>query len=366
MQNILINDLSARIQSKRSDIDRALAQVLDSGWLVLGSQVKQFEAEFAEYLGVEHCVTLANGTDAIELGLRALGVRIGDSVATVANAGAYTTTALLAIGARPFFMDVDAGHFNTTLQEVQRAIEAGVKTIVVTHLYGKPVPQIREIAQLCASKQVLLLEDCAQAHGASHDGQRVGSFGNAASFSFYPTKNLGALGDGGAIVTSNPAVADAVRRLRQYGWSNKYHVDTGSARNSRLDELQAAVLRVFLPDLDRSNEQRRRIAQRYQAEMQVKGILLPQLNVGDVAHLYVIRCEQRQKLQAHLKSKGIVSDVHYPIPDHRQAVFGGIYESQKLPVTERLCQEVLTLPCYPEMSDAQVEQVISAVNAWQA
>lgn len=365
MQHILINDLTARIQAKRTHIDAALAQVLDSGWLVLGSQVKQFEVEFAQYLGVAHCVTLANGTDAIELGLRALGIQAGDAVATVANAGTYTTTALLAIGARPLFMDVDADHFNVTLQEVRAAIDAGAKAVVVTHLYGKPVAQLQEIARLCASKGVALFEDCAQAHGALHQGRRVGSFGDAASFSFYPTKNLGALGDGGAVVSSRPDVAAAVQRLRQYGWSTKYHVETGGARNSRLDELQAAVLRVFLTDLDQSNAQRRQIAKRYRAEIAAKRLSHPQLGEGDVAHLYVVRCEQRRALQAHLKERGIVSDIHYPIADHQQAVFGNAYEGIELAVTQRLCQEVLTLPCYPEMSEAQVQRVIDAVNDWQ-
>jgi aminotransferase EvaB len=363
---MLINDLSSRIRANEQAIHAAINNVLAGGWLVLGPNVKKFEASFAEYIGVDYCVALANGTDAIELALRALDVEPGDRVATVANAGMYTTTALLAIGAEPFFLDVELGTRNTTLDEVDRAIGAGVKAVVVTHLYGLATPEIRRIAQYCEQKGVRLLEDCAQAHGAMVEGQCVGSFGDAASFSFYPTKNLGALGDGGAVVTNRADIAERVARLRQYGWTDKYRVEFIGARNSRLDELQAAILTVCLPNLDAQNSCRRSIAKSYSRRIDHPDVIAPE-SIGEqyVGHLYVIRSARRDSLRAHLRSLDIASDVHYPIPDHRQPVFGQRFSHVRLPNTERLAAEILTLPCYPEMAEAQVEEVIAGVNSWR-
>ncbi|MBT9173982.1 MAG: dTDP-3-amino-3,6-dideoxy-alpha-D-galactopyranose transaminase [Syntrophomonadaceae bacterium] len=363
---MLINDLSARIRAHEGAIVAATNRVISSGWLVLGPEVKRFESAFAEYLGAAHCISLANGTDAIELALRAMGVEAGDRVATVANAGMYTTTATLAIGAAPFFIDVDLVTRNTTLFEVDRAITAGVKAVVVTHLYGLATPQIREISQHCAKHGVRLLEDCAQAHGTMIDGQRVGTFGDASSFSFYPTKNLGALGDGGAVVTSNADIADRVSRLRQYGWTDKYRVEFAGARNSRLDEIQAAILLTFLPHLDSANTRRREIAARYSTMIKHTDVLLPEpMGPEYVGHLYVLRSPHRDSLRAHLRTLDIASEVHYPIPDYRQPVFGEQYSHVRLANTEQLVGETLTLPCFPEMTDAQVDEVIAGVNSWR-
>ncbi|HAV35374.1 MAG TPA: erythromycin biosynthesis sensory transduction protein eryC1 [Massilia sp.] len=360
-----INDLSARIAQCQEQIKAAVNRVVDSGWLVLGPEVKQFETAFAAYLGASDCITVANGTDAIELGLKALGVAPGDQVATVANASMYTTTALLAIGAEPFFMDVDLDSRCATLAEVTRALDAGVKAVVVTHLYGLAAPEIVQIAALCAQRGVPLFEDCAQAHGASVDGKRTGTFGAAASFSFYPTKNLGALGDGGAVVTSDASIAERMRALRQYGWSEKYKVQVAGARNSRLDEMQAAILGAFLPGLDAANARRRAIAERYSAELNHPEVQVPNASgAAYVGHLYVVRSPRRDALRAHLREAGIASDVHYPIPDHRQPLFGDRYADLRLENTERLAADILTLPCYPEMSDENVGRVIAAVNAW--
>jgi dTDP-4-amino-4,6-dideoxygalactose transaminase len=363
---MLINDLSLRIRANEQAIHSAINNVIASGWLVLGPSVKKFEASFAEFLGANHCVTLANGTDAIELGLRALGVKSGDSVATVANAGMYTTTALLAIGAEPFFLDVDLETRNTTLDEIVRAVNSGVNAVVVTHLYGLATPEISRIAQYCEKNGVKLLEDCAQSHGAKVDGQCVGTFGDAASFSFYPTKNLGALGDGGAVVTNQAGIAERVACLRQYGWTDKYRVEFTGARNSRLDELQAAILTSFLPELDSHNSRRRSIAERYSRRIRHPHVILPK-SIGQeyVGHLYVIRSPMRDSLRAHLKSLDIASDVHYPIPDHQQPVFGQRFSHLRLPNTEQLATEILTLPCYPEMTEAQAEEVIVGVNSWR-
>lgn len=362
----MINNLASRINANRPKIDEAINQVLSSGWLVLGPSVRQFEESFADYLGAGYCISLANGTDAIELALKALGVDRGDKVATAANAGMYTSTALLAIGAEPLYLDVHVDSGNVTLREVRQAIDAGVKAIVVTHLYGLAIPEIQEMAALCKSRNVRLLEDCAQAHGAKVAGQRAGTFGDAASFSFYPTKNLGALGDGGAVVTNNPEIAEEVLRLRQYGWTSKYKVEIGGARNSRLDEIQAAILSVFLPSLDVANARRRDIATRYSQAICHPEVQVPAVYGNDyVAHLYVIRTARRDALRAHLQACDIGNDIHYPIPDYRQPVFGARFATIHLPNTERLADEILTLPCYPEMTDEQVEQVIDAVNRWK-
>jgi dTDP-3-amino-2,3,6-trideoxy-4-keto-D-glucose/dTDP-3-amino-3,4,6-trideoxy-alpha-D-glucose/dTDP-2,6-dideoxy-D-kanosamine transaminase len=363
---MLINDLSLRIGANEQAIHAAINNVLASGWLVLGPNVKKFETSFAEYLGADYCVSVANGTDAIELALLALNVNSGDHVATVANAGMYTTTALLAIGAEPFFLDVDLVTRNTTLNEVVRAVNSGVKAVVVTHLYGLATPEIRRIGQYCDQKGVKLLEDCAQAHGAKVEGQCVGTFGDASSFSFYPTKNLGALGDGGAVVTNRADIAERVARLRQYGWTDKYRVEFIGARNSRLDELQAAILTFFLPELDTHNSRRRSIAKRYSMRINHPDVVLPELMSQEyVGHLYVIRSSMRDSLRSHLKSLDITSDVHYPIPDHRQPVFGQRFSHVRLPNTEQLTTEILTLPCYPELTETQVEEVIAGVNSWR-
>ena len=363
---ILINNLTKHVELHRQKIDRAISKVLDRGWLVLGPEVKEFEEKFAQFIGVNQSVSLANGTDAIELSLRAVGVKSGDLVATVANAGMYTSTALMAIGAKPFFLDVDLGTRVTTLAECKRAINANVKAIVVTHLYGKALPEIEEIASLCKERSIPLIEDCAQCHGAKIHGKMTGSFGDIASFSFYPTKNLGALGDGGAIATNNKNLADTVARLRQYGWTSKYEVALTGASNSRLDEIQAAILLEFLPLLDSWNERRREIATLYSQLIKNSAVELPKFSGEEyVAHLYVIQIQKPDNLREHLKSKGIASEVHYPIPDYRQPAFGDTYKSIVLTNTELLSNSILTLPCYPEMADEEVKIVSEAVNSWQ-
>lgn len=362
---LLINDLNAHSKTLRGNIDAALNRVLARGWFVLGPEVTAFEEEFAQYIGVSKSVSLANGTDALELALRAVGVKQGDLVATVANAGMYTTTALIAIGATPFFMDVDQSSRTASLVECQRALDAGVKAVVVTHLYGCAAPDIKPIAELCTRQGIPLIEDCAQAHGAKVDGKIVGSFGDVACFSFYPTKNLGALGDGGAVATNNLQVAETVARMRQYGWSSKYEVILENSRNSRLDEMQAAILREFLPLLDGWNNRRREIATLYAELIKNPAVQLPAFNGDDyVGHLYVIETANPEGLRAHLKLNQIASEVHYPIPDYKQPVFGDRFANITLPITEKLAGTILTLPCYPELIDADVRNVAEAVNAW--
>jgi dTDP-4-amino-4,6-dideoxygalactose transaminase len=360
-----INDLQARVEENYNLISASVQRVITSGYFILGPEVKNFENMFSKYLGAEHCVGLANGTDAIEVGLRALGIKRGDVVATVANAGMYTTTAVLAIGAVPYFMDVDLDTMLVTFEQVERAIKAKVNAIVVTHLYGLAIPDIESIAALAKVNNIPLLEDCAQAHGALHKGKRVGTFGDVGSFSFYPTKNLGALGDGGAICANAADVAELAKKLRQYGWKEKYSVQLLGARNSRLDEMQAAVLSAFLPLLDDSNRRRREIAKTYSLGIDNPNIICNKHYGEDyVAHLFVIRSKERDSLKEHLLDSEVMSDVHYPIPDHKQSAILEMIPSHALGNTELLSKEVLTLPCYPEMTRADVNFVIDVVNAW--
>jgi dTDP-3-amino-2,3,6-trideoxy-4-keto-D-glucose/dTDP-3-amino-3,4,6-trideoxy-alpha-D-glucose/dTDP-2,6-dideoxy-D-kanosamine transaminase len=364
---IKISDISARVEAHQEKINSAIMRVVQSGWFVLGPEVQRFERDFAAFHGVEHCISVANGTDALELALRAVGIGPGKTVATVANAGMYTTTAAQLLGAAPFFMDIASGERWAGAAQVHQAIAAGVDAVVITHLYGEAAGDIEEITALCKRANVPVVEDCAQAHGATIHGKRVGSFGDIATFSFYPTKNLGALGDGGAVLTGSDRLAKAVRALRQYGWSSKYRVEVAHSRNSRLDEMQAAVLSEFLPLLDEANAKRRFIARRYMAQMTSGKIVPPKaMDERHVAHLFVVECDDRESLRAHMTAHGIGCDVHYPIPDHRQPVLSERYAHISLPNTERLASKILTLPCYPEMTGAQVDAVISAFSSWQS
>lgn len=305
---------------------------------------------------------VANGTDAIELGLRALGIHAGDEVVIAANAGMYAATALHAIGASARYADVDATHLVLDPDAVASAITPRTQAIVVTHLYGRMADMTRFRA-LADRKKLMLFEDCAQAHGARHANRRAGAWGDAASFSFYPTKNLGALGDGGLVTTREANVAARLKRLRQYGWEKKYVVVDGPSRNSRLDEMQAAVLSAKLPLLDGWNSRRREIAKRYAATSHAH-LQHPDVEGDDyVAHLYVVRSHARDSLRKHLQNSGIGSEIHYPLLDTQQPI------SQSagpvcLPVSERAAQEILSLPCYPELSDAEISHVCNTLASW--
>ncbi|WP_293187315.1 DegT/DnrJ/EryC1/StrS family aminotransferase [Ottowia sp.] len=346
------------------DLGVCLQGVVDSGWYVLGPNVREFEQAFARYVGVGHAVGVANGTDALALALRALGIGPGQRVATVANAGCYASTAIAQVGAVPCFVDVDEGSLTLSPDRLRATLRDGpVGAVILTHLYGR-MGEASAIAALCRQAGVPLIEDCAQAHGAVRAGRQAGAWGAVACFSFYPTKNLGALGDGGAVLTDDTALAERLRALRQYGWARKYEVALAGGVNSRLDELQAAVLLAKLPRLDAANAERRAIATRYGAAFADLPLACPPLpGEDDVAHLYVVRTPRRAELQAHLAARGIASDVHYPVPDHRQPVRAG-QAAPDLPVTEAACAEVLSLPCYPGLTPAQAEQVVGAVRGF--
>lgn len=363
-----LNDLSRLAAENAPALAEAARQVIDAGHYVLGPWVERFERAFADYCGVSDCVGVGNGTDALELGLRALGVQAGQRVIVPANAAMYATTAVLAIGAEPWFADVEphTGLVTAeTLAETLASVPESPAAFVLTHLYGR-LAATQALVETAQAHNVPILEDCAQAHGAAdRQHRRAGSFGALAAFSFYPTKNLGAIGDGGAVVTDDPALARRVRQLRQYGWSGKYANTLPGGRNSRLDELQAAFLCHLLPRLDARNARRRAIADRYSGELRHPDIQAPPPSGAEyVAHLYVVQSSRRDDLRAYLRHHGVGSDVHYPVPDHRQPVHGGRFDHISLPVSEALATRVLSLPCFPELSDEEVQHVISVCNAW--
>ncbi len=362
----MIPIFSAVAANRGIDLAAAVTRVLDSHWYVLGTEVAQFESEFAGYIGVGHCISVANGTDALELGLKALGVGPGDAVVCVANAGFYGSTAARSVGAIPMYVDVDPVTLTMSPPALADALVGRPAAVIVTHLYGQ-LADLDPIVAMCRSAKVPLIEDCAQAHGASRDGKMAGSFADIGCFSFYPTKNLGAIGDGGAIVTRNGEVASRLRTLRQYGWSSKYEVALQGGRNSRLDEIQAAVLRQKLPELNRQNTERRNIALRYNEAFSQLPLRCPSSTAEDfAAHLYVVRTPRREALRSHLREHGVATDVHYPIPDTRQPAYAPSGALQTLPVTEAASGEVVSLPCFPGMTAAEVAHVIAGVRSFFA
>ena len=363
-RRVPLNDLVRQNRLIHEELVGSARRVIERGWFVLGSEGADFEKAFAAYCGVPHAVGVANGTDGIELALRAVGVGEGDRVATVANAGFYASTSIHAIGARPLYVDVVARTHSMNVASLQRDLAQNpVRAVVATHLYGR-LADVETITAICRPLGIPVIEDCAQAHGATRHGKAAGSFGDAGCFSFYPTKNLGALGDGGVVTTSDAGLAGRLRELRQYGWDEKYRVSRTGGRNSRLDELQAALLLAKLPHLDRWNDDRRAIARRYSSEIRHSRIECPQdFGADNVAHLFVVRCEDRDGLRRHLEAHEVSSDIHYPIPDHRQAAYLD-FGSDALPETERLAKEILTIPCFPEMEEEEISRVIDAVNSW--
>ncbi|MDX2040419.1 MAG: DegT/DnrJ/EryC1/StrS family aminotransferase [Acidobacteriota bacterium] len=363
------SDPKAGYLTHQREIDEAIRQTLDSGWYILGKQVAAFEQELAAFIGVGHCVGVANGTDAIVLALRACGIGAGDAVVTVSHTAVATVAAIDLAGAEPLMVDIDPVTFTICPQAIEDAIKSyrgssKIKAIIAVHLYGHPA-EMAAITELAGRFELRVIEDCAQAHGASiKEGigeRRVGSIGDVAAFSFYPTKNLGALGDGGAVATNDAALAERLRLLREYGWRERY-VSEISGMNSRLDELQAALLRVKLKYLDSENERRRQIAAAYDEALKASGLVLPKC-VGDISHVYhqyVVRSGERNVLKDRLREKGIGALVHYPVPVHWQPAYRH-RASAALPITEQAAREVLSLPMFPQLTDEQVAQVIQAL-----
>jgi len=373
---ILAANPKASYLAHKDEVDAAVVRVLESGWYILGREVAAFEEAFAGYLGVDYAVGVASGTDALELALRAVGVRPGDSVLTVSHTAVATVAAIERAGAVPILVDIDQVTYTMDPGSLAEAIsvldhpsweEVGrPKAVVPVHLYGQPadMPAIVDIAD---RHRLSVVEDCAQSHGAMLLGRMAGTWGHLAAFSFYPTKNLAALGDGGLVATDDPQLADQVRLLRQYGWRERYHSYVRST-SSRLDELQAAILRVKLKYLDEENERRRELARVYDKVLDRAPVARPQIRPGarHVYHQYVVRVKRRDALRVCLKQQGIGTLIHYPFAVHQQIAYRGrLPQVVPLDHTEAVVRQVVSLPMYPELSQAQVRRAAEQVATHQ-
>lgn len=357
-------NLQASYLELKDELDDAVARVLKSGWYVGGVEVDTFEAEFAAYCGASHCIGLGSGLDALHLALRAMGVGAGDEVIVPSNTYIATWLAVSHCGAKPVPVEPDGLTFNMDPAGIERAITPRTRAILPVHLYGSPADMDPLIA-IARKHGLRVLEDAAQAHGARYKGRRVGADGDAIAWSFYPTKNLGAMGDGGAVTTNDAQIADKLRTLRNYG-SGLKHVHEAQGFNSRLDPLQAAILRVKLTRLDEWNSRRRAIAQRYLQELLDAGLVLPHVpnSAEPVWHLFVVRHPQREVLQQRLADAGIATLIHYPIPPHRQKAYADArFPADAFPLASKLADEVLSLPICPHASPLDIDRIIACVRA---
>jgi dTDP-4-amino-4,6-dideoxygalactose transaminase len=350
----------------RDEVMSAMARVLDSGWYILGSEVRAFEQEFARQFEYAGATGVGNGTDAIALALGALGVGRGDRVATVSHTAVATVAAIEMVGAAPVLVDIDPRNYTMDPESLVRTLETRgpVKAVVVVHLYGNPA-DVSAIVGIAGRFNARVIEDCAQAHGARLGARYVGSFADAATFSFYPTKNLGALGDGGMVVAGDPECLGRARMLREYGWRRRY-VSELAGINSRLDELQAAMLRVRLPYLEAENRRRAQIAAAYDRGLADIGLDLPDKRSAatHVYHQYVVRHPDRDRFQARLKHSGVGTGIHYPVPVHRQPAYAGRCEldPRGLSATDAAASQILSLPIYPELCDEAVARIVDTVR----
>jgi len=355
--------------AQQNEIAAAAARVLAGGRYILGEEVEQFEKEFAAFLGAGGAVGVASGTDAVELALRALGIGPGDAVITVSHTAVATVAAIERAGALPMLVDVDPQTYAIDPGCIKDALDSGaapgrVRAILPVHLYGHPAP-MEPLMELARRHGLFVVEDCAQSHGAKLAGRTTGTFGELSAFSFYPTKNLGAFGDGGLVAGSDPALLDRVRSLREYGWKERY-VSSVPGVNSRLDELQAAMLRVRLTRLAAENARRGEIAARYTAGLAGAPITLPTVAAGaaPVWHQYVIECDDRDALRQRLEQAGIGTGVHYPMPVHLQPAYRGrVCCAGPLPCTERAAGRIVSLPMSPHLADAEIDRVIAAIRS---
>jgi dTDP-4-amino-4,6-dideoxygalactose transaminase len=357
-------DLTKQYESIQPELDAATSRVMQSGWFILGPEVSAFEKEFAEYIGARHAIGVGSGTEAIHIALLALGVGAGDEVITVPNTAVATVAAIELTGARAVLCDVRADSMLLDVDKLADAITPRTRAIIPVHLFGQSC-DLDPIFALARARNIFVLEDCAQAHGATYRGKRTGSMGDIAAFSFYPTKNLGAYGDGGAITTNDAALADRANLLRQYGWRERYtsHI---KGMNSRLDELQAAILRVKLRHLDDWNKARRARAALY-TEL-IRTVTPPrEMSYGEaVYHLYVVQSPKRDALIAHLHARGIGTMIQYPHTIHLQPAYANLgYREGSLPVSEHLAREIVSLPLYPELSLDDVRAIASVVNEFK-
>jgi dTDP-4-amino-4,6-dideoxygalactose transaminase len=363
-------DPGAGYRAQKADIDAAVARALSSGWYILGKEGEAFEKEYAAWQGATRAVGCANGTDALTLALRGLGVGPGATVVTVSHTAVATVAAIEMVGATPLLLDIDPETYTMDPDELVAVLDdpppglPPIRAVIPVHLYGQAC-DLKPMLEACARHGVAVIEDCSQAHGATLDGVKVGNMGRVACYSLYPTKNLGALGDGGALTTDDAALADSIGAIRQYGWKERY-ISAGVGVNSRLDEVQAAILRVKLTVLDANNARRQAIAAAYDAALAGGGLAAPmrRAGAGHVFHQYVLRVPERASVMARLRAEGIATAIHYPQPVHLQPAYVG-----RTPMgpagcaeTARAAGEVMSLPMFPELSDAQVEQVCGALR----
>ena len=356
------NRLDRGFYQHQEEFENKALEVLRSGWYVLGNELKSFENEFASYVGIKHCVGLASGLDALWIAFRILGIGVGDEVIVQGNTYIASVMGITMNGATPIFVEPD-GYYNIDASKIEEKITDKTKAILVVHLYGQ-ASNMTPIVELCKKYDLRLVEDCAQAHGAKFNGQQIGTFGDIGCFSFYPSKNLGAFGDAGAITTNDDKIAEDIRVFRNYGSEKRYYNKVVGA-NSRLDELQAGLLRVRLKYLDELAEEKRQICERYLNELHNDKIVLPKIREGatHIWHQFVIKSDERDELMQFLEEKGVGTIIHYPIPPHLSEAYQylGVKEGS-LPITERYAKSVLSIPLYNGMTEDEQEYVIKCIN----
>jgi dTDP-4-amino-4,6-dideoxygalactose transaminase len=360
---LLCANPGARYAANRHRIDQAVQRVLASGWYILGKEVETFEAAFASYCDAAHAVGVGSGTEALHLALGSLGIGAGDQVITVSHTATATVSAIELAGATPVLVDIEPDYFTIDPIKIEAAITSRTRAIIPVHLYGQ-VADMAPIMTVAKKHGLKVIEDCAQAHGATYRGARVGGIGDMGCFSFYPTKNLGAMGDGGMVVTNDAALYERARRLREYGWDTKRNA-TEPGWNTRLDELQAAILNDLLPCLDKDNARRMDIAAYYDQALEGLGLILPRRrdSMEHVFHLYVVETGQRDALIHYLRNHEIAAGIHYAQPTHLHDAYQG---RLKIPAplvnTERVAERILSLPMYPELLDEEIDRVIAATT----
>ena len=364
MTNVPYLNLKQAYQDREEIID-VVARVYDSGWYILGENVSNFEAEFADYCQTQYCIGVGNGLAALNLILKAYNIGCGDEVIVPANTYIATILAVTEVGATPILVEPKWETLNLDPEAVRRAISPATKAILTVHLYGNPAP-MAELQEIATENNLLLFDDCAQSHGAIVEGKKVGSWGNASGFSFFPTKNLGCLGDGGAVTTTNPEIARQIQLLRNYGSEQKYYNEI-EGTNSRLDEIQAAILRIRLAKLEANNQERRRLAKCYHQALNNLPIAIPNYNPDSVYHIFPILTGEREHLQTFLQAQRIGTLIHYPVPPHQQQCYRDYpWAKLSLPLTEKIAQQELSLPLYPGLTEEMQNHVIEQIHTFYA